>query len=49
MNGKKIGLIVILISLLTMAWIVEDWKDAKVVAIMVGIFLLGTIARMKIR
>jgi hypothetical protein len=44
-TGKHIVLTVILASLLTMALIIEDWRDAKVVGIMVGIFILGRILR----
>ena len=36
---------IILASLVTMALIVEDWQDAKVVGVMVGIFVLGRILR----
>ena len=48
MSLNKIGLVIILVSLLSMVLLVEDRNDKKVVGSMVGIFLLGTLARKKI-
>lgn len=43
MTKRRIALVVILASFIMLGLIVEDWKDAKVVGIMVGIFLLPLI------
>ncbi|MET0461509.1 MAG: hypothetical protein ABW007_00090 [Chitinophagaceae bacterium] len=48
-TSKHIVLAVILASLIMMALIVEDWHDAKVVGIMVGIFVLGRVIRTRLR
>jgi hypothetical protein len=48
-TGKHIILAVIFASLVTMALIIEDWEDAKVVGIMVGIFILGRVLRNGLR
>lgn len=48
-TSKHIGLAVIFVSLITMALIVRDWKDARVIGFMVGVFILGRVIKTKLK